>query len=60
VKEEETSMFPKIVESDLDLKAMGAKLMAEKRKQQAARGISTRAPAPSSRGSRGGEARAAN
>ena len=36
VKEEESSMFPKIVESDLDLKAIGQRMIAEKRKLQAA------------------------
>ena len=62
VKEEESTMFPKIVESDLDLKALGARLMAEKRRLQAAHGMSTRdsddnaRPRSSSRG----EARASS
>ena len=34
VKEEESTMFPKIVESDLDLKVLGRKLEAEKGKLQ--------------------------
>jgi hemerythrin superfamily protein len=32
VKEEESTMFPKIVESDIDLKALGKKLQNEKQK----------------------------
>ena len=36
VKEEESEMFPKIVESDVDLKALGRKLTTEKNKLQAA------------------------
>jgi hemerythrin superfamily protein len=60
VKEEETSMFPKIVESDMDLRAMGAKLMAEKRKLQSARGMPTRSSESASRSGRGAEARASH
>ena len=36
VKEEESTMFPKIVESDVDLKALGERLSKEKTKLQAA------------------------
>lgn len=61
VKEEESSMFPKIVESDMDLKAMGQRLMAEKRKLQSARGMSTRGSnSASARGGRSAEARASH
>ena len=63
VKEEESSMCPTIVESELDLQAMGQRLMAEKRKLQSARGMSTRDAAGSTSSSRGGrsaEARAAH
>lgn len=36
VKEEESTMFPKIVESDLDLKALGEKLTLAKQRLQSA------------------------
>lgn len=36
VKEEESAMFPKIVESNLDLKVLGKKIVNEKHKLQAA------------------------
>jgi len=36
VKEEESTMFPKVVEGDVDLKVLGEKLEAEKRKLNAA------------------------
>ena len=35
VKEEESTMFPKVVESDVDLKALGRKLEGEKRRLKA-------------------------
>jgi len=61
VKEEESSMFPKIVESDMDLKAMGQRLMAEKRKLQSARGMSPRrSNGASARGARSVESRASH
>jgi hemerythrin superfamily protein len=62
VKEEESSMFPKIVESGLDLKELGQRLMTRKRRLRSARGMSTPDPAGSSpRGGRGAaEARASS
>lgn len=63
VKEEESTMFPKIVESDLDLKALCQRMIAEKRKLQAARGIPMQdsdAARSSRSGRRGSEARAAH
>lgn len=61
VKEEESSMFPKIVESELDLKSIGQRMTTEKRKLQAARGMSVRESAsPSSRSGRASEARASH
>ena len=59
VKEEESSMFPKIVEGDVDLKALCQRMIAEKRKLQAAQGGSMQdSDAKASR--RGNEARAAH
>lgn len=63
VKEEESSMFPKIVESDLDLKALAQRLFAQKRRLQATHGLTTRESAAStsrSSSSRSGEARPAH
>lgn len=53
VKEEEASMFPRIVESDLDLKALGAKMMREKAKLQGKGGRSMSAGSRNGRGLRG-------
>lgn len=60
VKEEESEMFPKIVESDLDLKALGERLNAEKRKLQSSsgRGNSARQGASTSGRGRASESRA--
>ncbi|HKY89739.1 MAG TPA: hemerythrin domain-containing protein [Nevskiaceae bacterium] len=68
VKEEETSMFPKIAESDLDLKALGARLLQEKEKLQGggrssgrsrSASASRRSSSRNGRATRGGASRSA-